>query len=87
MKIKSVWILTREENQYDQFGEYFVAVFFEKPTVDQIMKEADCDEVYAKHILNGGGRTQRYENTWYFLKEFNYQRTDKPDAQGEKVGE
>lgn len=31
-----MWVLTREYNNYDQHGEYFVAAFKEKPTFAQM---------------------------------------------------
>ena len=32
----NVWILTREENDYNQYGEYFEAAFASKPTPEQL---------------------------------------------------
>ena len=63
----SMFILTRELNEYDQWGEYFVAAFSEKPTVralENILGSTDL----ARHVLTGGGR-QEYEYAWYFLRE------------------
>jgi hypothetical protein len=65
--MSSVWILTREENQYDQYGEYFDAVFFKFPSKVQLM----CNGVpphSVEHVLAGGGR-QGVENTWWNLQE------------------
>lgn len=64
----NVWILTSEYNDYDQHGEYFEAVFAEKPTALQIQKVCEVNEIGAKHILNGGGRNGN-EHQWYNLKE------------------
>lgn len=64
-----MWILTREINQYDQDGEYFVAAWTVKPTETQIEKcvyNANNDLLH--HILNGGGRL-KYEYEWYNLFE------------------
>lgn len=62
-----VWVLTREENQYDQFGEYFDAVFSTKPTVEQVTEHVGSKEI-AEHVLRSGGRISD-EHTWYFLRE------------------
>ena len=62
-----VWVLTREENQYDQFGEYFDAVFSKKPTVEQVMEHVGSKKI-AEHVLGSGGRISD-EDTWYFLRE------------------
>lgn len=45
-----VWVLTREENQYDQYGEYFDAVFSTKPTVEQVMEHVGGKKT-AEHVL------------------------------------
>ena len=62
-----IWVLTREENQYDQFGEYFDAVFSKKPTVEQVMEHVGSKKT-AEHVLGSGGRISD-EDTWYFLRE------------------
>ena len=64
------WILTEQYNAYDQYGEYFVAWFPEKPTMEELQKYFDEED--SKHILNGGGRRQfgvRWEEQWHNLKE------------------
>ena len=63
-----VWVLTREENQYDQYGEYFEAVFSQKPDAEQLENYTDCP-VIAQHVLASGGGRISTENTWYFLRE------------------
>ncbi len=67
--MKTLWVITREENQYDQYGEYFVAAFSEKPTLDNLIRLFG-DIILAKHILKGGGR-MILEDTWYNLKRVN----------------
>lgn len=64
-----IWVLTREYNDYDQHGEYFVHAWTSKPTVEQIDKALNGWEnrEECEHILNGGGR-RGYENSWYFLR-------------------
>lgn len=73
-----IWVLTREINQYDQDGEYFVAVFKAKPTVKQIARILAANGYWgsdvmtalatALHILEGGGR-EGTEDEWYNLRE------------------
>jgi len=36
--MESVWLLTREHNDYAQHGEYFVEVYKEKPNFEQLAK-------------------------------------------------
>ena len=67
MKLFWITVLTEEYNQYDQYGEYYLAVFKNKPTLEQLMK-FDMNEQGAQHVLNGGGR-QKYEDQWYNLRE------------------
>lgn len=63
----TVWILTEEYNQYDQYGEYYLAAFKDKPTVEQLMK-FEMNKETALHVQNGGGRI-KYEDQWFNLKE------------------
>lgn len=62
-----VWILTEEYNDYDQYGEYYLEVFKNKPTIEQLMK-FEMNRKVAKHVQNGGGRIE-YEDKWFNLKE------------------
>lgn len=61
-----IWIITRCDNAYDQYGDYFTSAFDHEPTLPEIQSFLGCDEEYAKHLLKGGGRI-RNENSWYFL--------------------
>ena len=63
-----VWILTSEYNEYDQHGEYFEAVFAEKPTTKQIQEICGLTEFEAIHLLLEGGRKED-EYQWYNLRE------------------
>ena len=67
--VMKVWVLTREENQYDQYGEYFDAVFSKKPTVRQLMPHVGDSKTTAEHVLSSGGGRISDEDTWYFLRE------------------
>lgn len=62
-----VWILTKEYNQYDQYGEYYIAAFANKPTPEQLIK-LGINEYLTPHVLNGGGR-KKYDEEWYNLEE------------------
>lgn len=68
--MKTVWVVTSEYNQYDQYGEYFLGVFKDKPTKKQLSKlikyKEDSREV--EHLLNGGGRIG-YDDVWWWLRE------------------
>ena len=63
----TVWLLTEEYNDYDQHGEYFVAVFSGAPSVEALMR-AGVPEHIGKHVQAGGGRIDS-EDSWYWLKE------------------
>jgi hypothetical protein len=55
-----VWILTREINEYDQDGEYFVAWFPTKPNEEQLLKY-ECTHL----------ERVDWEDVWYHLREIN----------------
>ena len=57
-----VWVLTRSYNDYNQHGDYFLAVFKNKPTEAQL-KEHGVEEDDLQNVLNGGGRHGN-ENVW-----------------------
>lgn len=73
----TVWVLTEEYNQYDQYGEYFCAVFKEKPTLEQLT-EIGVTEDYAVHCIeNEGGRLyggRVYESGWWYLREVEFNK-------------
>jgi hypothetical protein len=64
----TVWILTDEYNMYDQYGEYFIAVFKEKPTHQQLTAHG-VETNRLHHTLNGGGRGFYDDEHWFHLKE------------------
>lgn len=70
--MKTVWILTEEYNGYDQYGEYFLDVFETKPSREQLAEVINIlpDSKEMTRLLEGGGRSHKYEDQWYFLKEF-----------------
>ena len=47
------WVLTKEYNEYDQYGEYFVAIFKDKPHHTELTKlEVPTNRL--RHVLKGG---------------------------------
>lgn len=76
----SVWVITKEYNQYDQYGEYFCKVFKDKPSLDKCkefllsegyISDRNCGEFNdscAKRLSVGGGRFKN-EDVWYNLFE------------------
>jgi hypothetical protein len=66
-------ILVREINAYDQEGQYFVAWFHVKPSIEDLRDaiKSDSDDVlsdsHLHHILAGGGRLNT-EHAWWYLK-------------------
>ena len=64
-----VYVLTEEYNQYDQYGEYFLKVFKDKPSEVELMKLLKINQTDATHILKGGGRIG-VEDQWYILTEY-----------------
>ena len=79
-KSPEVWILTREINEYNQDGKYFVAAFNGKPTIQRLAEVFGyCGKentralnvmsaiAFLEHVLQGGGR-QGTEDEWYHLE-------------------
>ena len=82
MSNNTCWVLTQEYNEYDQIGEYFVAVFQEKPTFNQLkpLVSEECGgpktgNIVGNLLRKGGGRIKD-EYTWFFLKEIVFQDED-----------
>ncbi len=67
--MKTRWIVTREINEYDQDGEYFVGVFDNKPSFIDLKKMLLYEnDVTIGKLTRGGGR-QNTENVWFNLIE------------------
>ena len=70
-----IYVLTREHNDYDQYGAYFVAAFKELPTAERLREKifdddgSAIDDATADQILRGGGRTDWKENVWWNMNE------------------
>lgn len=62
-----VWLLTSEHNDYYQHGEYFIAVFADKPTKKQLAS-FDVPEELVEHVLTGGGQVDE-EYKWFNLRQ------------------
>ena len=64
-----MWIVTRKINEYNQAGEYFVAVYIEKPSFSQlkVLLPQETDATIGK-LTRGGGRGE-LENEWFYLVE------------------
>lgn len=63
---RELWVLTQEFNEYYQQGEYFVAVYLNKPTKEKLVA-AGVPESTADFVLLGGGR-KGVEYNWYHLR-------------------
>jgi len=64
---KTVYVITRAYNNYDQHGDYLVSVFLSYPTVEQIKELFPVTtKEFVKHLLQGGGRIGT-EDEWYYL--------------------
>ena len=68
MTNKTIWVVTRGINQYDQDGEYFVAAYHEKPTFQQLKELIKQDDVTVGKLTRGGGQ-QSNEYEWWWLQE------------------
>ena len=69
-KPDTVYVLTFEVNDYDQHGEYFLAAFKGKPTIEILsgVPTLNYDVPSLEHLLKGGGR-RGHEHVWYNLVE------------------
>lgn len=63
-----VWVLTRAFNDYDQHGDYFVAVFGHKPTEQELLKESVTLEAIPNLLNYGVGRIRDEYDWWYLEK-------------------
>ena len=80
---KGCWILTTEYNDHDQYGEYFCAVWQNKPKLKQLADYFEYNNPnssvsnvmaavsFLEHILSGGGR-KNTEHQWYNLTFIEY---------------
>lgn len=66
-----MWILTYEENDYNQHGEYFLAAWSNKPSIEQLEKvlKADKSEYTIEEVYQNCGRlrsTRRWYNFFHY---------------------
>ncbi len=73
-----VWVLTEEHNAYDQYGEYFVAVFASVPHHSELTKHG-VPQNRLRHVLNGGGRFGA-ENSWFYLHRHEIKASETAEA-------
>jgi hypothetical protein len=66
--MSKLWVVTVKYNDYDQHGEYFVSVFTNKPTFQELKELTKEDDITVDKLTKGGGR-QDSEYIWYYLKE------------------
>ena len=66
-----MWVLTREINQYEQDGEYYVQAFLDKPSEKELSEFVPTRSV--GWVLSGGGRQNSpytgLDNEWFYLRE------------------
>lgn len=62
------WVITKLVNDYNQYGQYFISAYTEKPTAEQIKKTLKCSDELAVDIEKGGGRAS-FEDIWFELHE------------------
>ena len=66
-QVLEIWVLTREINEYDQDGEYFVNAWIGKPTAEQLRVHIPYENEVQKALEEGGGRVDS-RDTWYHLR-------------------
>ncbi|MBT4081820.1 MAG: hypothetical protein HOE82_14530 [Gammaproteobacteria bacterium] len=67
--MNTVFILTEEHNEYNQYGEYFLKAYRNKPTFKQLKEQLPLESnVVVGKLTRGGGR-HGTEDVWYYLKE------------------
>lgn len=63
-----MWVVTREINEYDQDGEYFVSGYLVKPTFADLKALLKLGDAATEKLRQGGGR-QGVEEEWFYLHE------------------
>ena len=64
-----MWIVTRDINEYEQDGDYFVAAYHDKPSFKALKELLPGEtDVNVGKLTRGGGR-QAWEYQWYNLIE------------------
>jgi len=58
-------VLVKSYNDYDQHGDYFVAMFEKCPSITELQELLKIDFDEAAHIAHNGGGRRKYEYSWY----------------------
>jgi len=68
--MNKAWVVTVSYNQYDQEGDYFVSLFFEKPSFKQLklLLPSESNETIGR-LTRGGGRNKSHDEVWFNLIE------------------
>jgi hypothetical protein len=66
-----MFILTREVNEYDQSGEYFVVAYKHRPTYEMLSTDTGIDSKAIKNLLLYGGGRIGSEYEWWNLHQLN----------------
>lgn len=74
--MSTIWVLTREINEYLEEGEYFVAAWLTKPSHQQL-NAVDVPYNIMNHVESGGGRIAG-EYEWFYLREIEEGETRVP---------
>jgi len=73
--MKTCWVLTYSVNAYDQYGEYFLAVFAEKPTAEKLHELLYNNSVRGSDLelairrLQVDGYCEAAGDAWYLQEE------------------
>lgn len=64
-----MWVVTKAINEYNQDGDYLIAVYDHKPSFQELktLLPNETDVTIGK--LTRGGDRQNQEYEWYYLKE------------------
>lgn len=64
----NIYVVTKEVNEYDQYGSYFVAVFRSSPSIKKLENlNLGLSFEELQHLQEGGGRINT-EDQWYWLE-------------------
>ena len=65
--MKKFWVITEAYNEYDQYGDYLVAVFHKKPSLEDLKKlkaytKGKLDEIDAETAILKGNAAHAAQN-------------------------
>lgn len=73
--VDSCWVLTLAVNDYRQHGDYLVAVWDSKPSVEALEKHVElssCEETKRQHCVNLLEHGWMHEGDGYYLKQLKW---------------